>query len=64
MQSYDDLVKLVGEAKADIDKAEKGNKAAGTRVRKMMQEIKKAAQKVREEILGLRTKKQEDSTTP
>ena len=35
----------------DINKAEGGNKAAGTRVRKKMQEIKSAAQDVRKKIL-------------
>ena len=56
MQSYDELVRLVTEVKADLEKAEqKSNKAAGTRVRKAMQDMKKAAQKVREDILKLRT---------
>ena len=35
------------EAEDDVAKAEGGNKAAGTRVRKKMQEIKAAAQDVR-----------------
>ena len=39
----------------DIEKAQGGNKAAGTRVRKQMQEIKKAAQTVRSTILELRS---------
>ena len=54
MQSYEQLMKLVQEAADDIAKAEGGNKAAGTRARKTMQEIKKAAQDVRNDILGLR----------
>jgi hypothetical protein len=32
MQEYEDLKVLVSEIEADIDKAEGGNKAAGTRV--------------------------------
>ncbi|MHC4171292.1 MAG: histone H1 [Planctomycetota bacterium] len=47
MQEYEDLKVLVAEIEADIDKAEGGNKAAGTRVRKQMQRIKQAAQLVR-----------------
>jgi hypothetical protein len=54
MEAYDRLVKLVQEAAEDIQKAEGGNKAAGTRVRKMMQDIKSAAQDVRVGILAAR----------
>ena len=51
MQEYETLKKLVEEAADDVSKAEGGNKAAGTRVRKKMQEIKAAAQAVRQKIL-------------
>jgi len=51
MQEYDTLKRLVDEAGDDVAKAEGGNKAAGTRVRKKMQEIKSAAQEVRKKIL-------------
>ncbi len=51
MQEYETLVRLVAEAKDDVDKATGGNRAAGTRVRKKMQEIKSAAQNVRIKIL-------------
>ena len=44
MQEYETLKKLVDEAADDVNKAVGGNKAAGTRVRKKMQEIKAAAQ--------------------
>jgi len=47
MQEYEDLKVLVEEIEADINKAEGGNKAAGTRVRKQMQKIKQASQSVR-----------------
>ena len=47
MQEYEQLKQLVIEAADDVAKAEGGNKAAGTRVRKKMQEIKAAAQEVR-----------------
>ncbi len=55
MQEYEALKNLVAEIEMDINKAEGGNKAAGTRVRKQMQEIKKAAQNVRNRILELRS---------
>jgi ribosomal protein S17E len=51
MQEYETLKKLVEEAAEDVSKAEGGNKAAGTRVRKKMQDIKSAAQDVRKKIL-------------
>ncbi|MDH7598988.1 MAG: hypothetical protein QHH07_05060 [Sedimentisphaerales bacterium] len=55
MQEYETLKTLVAEIEMDVNKAEGGNKAAGTRVRKQMQEIKKAAQQVRNKILELRS---------
>jgi len=55
MQEYDELKRLIEEAEGDIKKAEGGNKAAGTRVRKQMQQIKSAAQTVRNKILETRT---------
>jgi len=51
MQEYETLKRIVAEAEEDIAKAVGGNKAAGTRVRKKMQEIKAAAQEVRKKIL-------------
>ena len=55
MQEYEDLKALVNEIEADVNKAAGGNKAAGTRVRKQMQEIKQASQAVRNRILELRS---------
>jgi len=55
MQEYENLKALVAEIEADIDKAEGGNKAAGTRVRKQMQKVKQAAQVVRSRILEIRS---------
>ena len=55
MQEYEDLKVLVAEIETDVSKAEGGNKAAGTRVRKQMQDIKKAAQTVRNKVLELRS---------
>ena len=55
MQEYENLKVLVAEIEADIDKAEGGNKAAGTRVRKQMQKVKQAAQVVRNRVLEIRS---------
>lgn len=55
MEEYEKLKRLVEQAAEDVAKAEGGNKAAGTRVRKMMQEIKTAAQDVRKKILEVRS---------
>ena len=55
MQDYDKLKQLVEQAAEDVQKAEGGNKAAGTRVRKIMQDIKSAAQEVRKKILEVRS---------
>ncbi len=54
MEAFDTLKKLVAQAEEDLAKAEGGNKAAGTRVRTTMQEIKNAAQEIRQKILELR----------
>ena len=54
MQEYEELKRLIEEADSDIKKAEGGNKAAGTRVRKQMQQIKQAAQTVRNKVLEMR----------
>ena len=51
MSEYETLKRLVAEVEDDVNKAIGGNKAAGTRVRKKMQEIKSAAQEVRKKIL-------------
>ena len=54
MQEFDDLKQLIASAEDDLAKAKGGNKAAGTRVRKAMQDVKNAAQEVRKKILDLR----------
>jgi hypothetical protein len=54
LESYDRLKTLVAQVEEDLKKAEGGNRAAGTRVRAMMQDIKNAAQEVRQKILELR----------
>ncbi|MBP7747533.1 MAG: histone H1 [Phycisphaerae bacterium] len=54
MDEYLKLKQLVDEVADDIYKAVGGNKAAGTRVRKIMQDIKNTAQEVRKKVLDLR----------
>ena len=58
MQEYEDIKTMVAEIEDDINKTEGGNKAAGTRVRKQMQQIKKAATAVRNKILEIRSSEQ------
>ncbi|MCH7993156.1 MAG: histone H1 [Planctomycetes bacterium] len=54
MEEYERLKELVEDAADDVRKATGGNKAAGTRVRKAMQQVKDAAQTVRKKILEVR----------
>ena len=53
-QNYERLVQVVNEARVDLEKAEAGNKAATSRVRKAMQDIKNIAQDIRKEMLEVR----------
>lgn len=48
---YIQLQKLVNDCTDDMQKAFAGNRAAGTRVRKAMQEIKLKAQEIRKAAL-------------
>lgn len=54
MQAFETIKRILAEVEDDVQKALGGNKAAGTRVRKAMQDIKKAAQEVRVGILNTR----------
>ncbi|MGE0399614.1 MAG: hypothetical protein AB7T06_23060 [Kofleriaceae bacterium] len=52
---YNELVQLVAGMKADFEKFyNDGNKAAGTRVRNAMQELKALAQTVRNEVTEIK----------
>ena len=55
MEEYENLKQIIESAADDVQKAQGGNKAAGTRVRKAMQDIKTAAQDVRKKILEVRS---------
>lgn len=51
MESFNQIKEVLAAAEADVEKfTDKGNKAAGTRVRQAMQEVKKLAQQVRLEV--------------
>ena len=53
------LQKLIDEIdvlKAEYEKFERGNKSAGTRARKSLQNIKKIAQEIRSQIQDAKTK--------
>lgn len=54
VESYEKMRRLVAEVEEDVQKAIGGNKAAGTRVRQVMQEIKDLAQVIRKEVLEMR----------
>lgn len=56
VEAYEQLKKIIAECEEDVRKAEGGNKAAQTRVRKVMQDVKNAAQQIREAMLAIRDK--------
>ena len=53
-QNYERLLQVVNDARVDLEKAEAGNKAATSRVRKAMQDVKNIAQDIRKEMLEVR----------
>ncbi len=54
MEEFEKLKALVEAVEEDLAKAKTGNKAAGTRVRKQMQDIKGLAQDIRKKVLEMR----------
>lgn len=54
MEQFERIKQLIAEVEDDVAKCEAGNKAAGTRVRKQMQDIKKTCQDVRQAVLQSR----------
>jgi hypothetical protein len=56
MDRFNELKALIDSFENDFDKFYvKGNKSAGTRVRKAMNELKKKAQEIRLEVQGMKT---------
>jgi hypothetical protein len=57
MKKFEELKTLIASLEADADKFyNKGNSAAGTRIRKGMQDLKNAAQAIRAEVQELKNK--------
>ncbi len=54
LEHYEQMKNLVASIDDDVRKAAGGNKAAGTRVRKAMQDVKQAAQALRVAVLESR----------
>jgi hypothetical protein len=54
IEKYDELARLVGEARAQYEEFVNGKKIAATRARKALQAIKRAAQEARIEIQGIK----------
>ncbi len=61
LEAYNQLKKLVEDAEEDVKRAAGGNKAAGTRVRKLMQDVKNEAQALRVKVLEMRDSAQDQS---
>ena len=60
MGRFTELRDLLNSFEKDFVKFyEKGNKSAGTRVRKEMNELKKKAQEIRKEVQDIKTKAKE-----
>ncbi len=51
LETYEQLKTLIDSMEDDVRKAAGGNKAAGTRVRKLMQDVKNGAQTLRVKVL-------------
>ena len=58
MEAYEKLKKILAEIDDDMQKAMGGNRAAGTRIRQAMQDVKEAAQEIRTAILDQRKKEE------
>ena len=54
LEAYEQLKELITSADEDVRRAAGGNKAAGTRIRKLMQDVKNSAQTLRVKVLEAR----------
>jgi len=59
VEKYDELTRLVGEARAQFAEFQGGKKIAAMRARKLLQQIKKLAQECRIEIQEIKKPKGE-----
>ena len=62
IEKYDELARLVNEARVQFEEFKNGKKVAAARARKLLQQIKKSAQECRVEIQG--EKKAQAGGTP
>lgn len=61
MDKYEELRKLVLEGEDDFQKFyDKGNQAAGTRVRRRMQDLKNLAQEIRVNVIEVKNARTEE----
>jgi len=63
-EKYDELTRLVAEARAQYDEFQGGKKVAAMRARKLLQQIKRLAQECRIEIQELKKPKGETPPAP
>jgi len=54
--TFDQLQNVINDCQSDVTKFVEGNNSAGTRVRKMMQVVKKLAQDIRIEVQDQKNK--------
>ena len=54
MENVNRIQEVLNNVQTDVEKFGNGNKAAGTRIRKAMQEIKTLAQDVRTEVQSIK----------
>ena len=65
MNRYEDLLQAVRNLQTDFEKFfEKGQAAAGTRVRKGLSDLRKLAQEVRKEIQDVKSQRKAEKTQP
>lgn len=63
MSRYTELQELLASFEKDFEKFyDKGNKSAGTRVRKAMNDLKRKAQDIRKEVQDMKSDKPEETT--
>lgn len=54
MKNYDAIKKIVSDMEQDVQKFENGTNAAGTRIRKAVQELKRAGQALRQDVQDMK----------
>jgi hypothetical protein len=65
MNRYEDLMQAVRDLQTDFEKFfEKGQAAAGTRVRKGLSDLRKLAQEVRKEIQDVKAQRKAEKAQP